>query len=306
MRAVVAIDVGGTAIKAALCDQEYRVLDSLQRRTPVADGVPAVVDAIVAVTHELRRRTADRLSIEGIGLILPGVVDAEAGIARYATNLGWRDLPIRAQVGQRTGLPVGIEHDVRAAGLAEARLGASRGFLDALFVAVGTGIAAVTTVHGNLVAGAGGLAGEIGHVPAFPDGERCACGQRGCTETYASAAALSRRYGRLTGKQASAEQVIALQRQGDPAAEAVFRAAITALARTLVHCTMLLDPAIIVLGGGLSGAGAALLDPLQEQVRGALAWREPAPLVPARFGVNAGRVGAAIVGWQAVTLASTE
>ena len=296
--AVLAVDVGGTGIKAALCDRSCTVLAATGRNTPVADGVPAVVAAICAVIEELATKAA-RMSVVGVGLILPGVVDAAAGIARYSANIGWRDLAIRDQVRDRVGLPVAIEHDVRAAGLAEATLGAARGIPDALFVGIGTGIAAASIVDGRLVRGAGNLAGEIGHLPAVPGGEPCGCGQRGCLEIYASGAAIGRRYREQTGRLAAAAEVIGLAERGDPVAGAVFDEALDALARTLIGCVLLLDPQLIVLGGGLSLAGDALLRPLAERIEAGLAWRPPVPLRAAHFGDRSGQIGAALIGWQA-------
>ncbi len=298
--AVIAVDIGGTSIKAAVCDAAGTAIVELRRATPVSAGIPAVVEAISAVIAELTAQTADSWTIRGVGLSLPGVVDAAAGIARYATNLGWHDLPIRDLIGASAGLPVAIEHDVRAAGIAELRLGAARGVSDALFVSVGTGISCAVIVGGQVSAGAGDQAGEIGHLPAFPDGEICACGQRGCAETYASAAALPRRFRALGGEGCqSAEQVIARAEAGDPIATAVFADAITALARMLVSCTLLLDPAVIVIGGGMSLAGRRLLDPLAERIQQGLTWRSAPKLVPAHFGADAGQVGAALLGWRA-------
>ncbi|MFL6164521.1 MAG: ROK family protein [Jatrophihabitantaceae bacterium] len=297
---VLAVDVGGTGIKAALCDHDCTVLAATSRGTPVADGVPAVLAAIHGVIEELSDQARfARLEVAGVGLILPGVVDSVAGIARYSANIGWRELAIRDLVADRVGLPVAIEHDVRAAGLAEARLGAARGVPDAVFVGIGTGIAAAGIVGGRLLTGAGNQAGEIGHQPVIPDGERCRCGQRGCAETYASAAAIARRYRDRTGRTATAAEVIALAGEQDPVAAAVFDEALTALARALIGCVLLLDPQLIVLGGGLSLAGDALLRPLTERVAAGLAWRSPVPLLAAHFGARSGQIGAALIGWQA-------
>jgi glucokinase len=297
---VIAVDIGGTELKAAVCDAEGTPL--FQRRLPTpTTGAIAVLDAIAELIQRLRE-DAGGLAIVGAGLIMPGVVDAEAGIIRYSTNIDWDELPIRELIGDRVELPVAIEHDARAAGLAEFRLGAARGVDEALFVSIGTGIGAATITSGRVVAGATGRAGELGHAPAFHDGERCACGQIGCVETYASASALPRRYQALGGTDprcVRAEQVIARAEAGDEVATAVFDAAIAALAQVLAGYTMIMDPALIVLGGGLSLAGEKLLLPLAERLRLALAWREPPPLALARFGAQAGQVGAALVGWQA-------
>lgn len=299
--AVVAVDIGGTSIKAAVCDRDCTVLATAASPTPATEGAPAVLDAICSLVEELSERAAAaRFAVAGIGLIMPGMVDAVAGIVRYSANIGWRDLPIAEQVAGRVGLPVAIEHDMRAAGLAEATLGAARGADNALFVGIGTGISAASIVDGRVVAGAGGLAGEVGHQPVVPDGQPCACGQRGCTEAYASAAAIGRRYRARTGRPADAAEVIRLAEDGDPAARAVFDEALTALSRALIGCVLLLDPQLIVLGGGLSLAGDALREPLTARINAGLAWRPPVPLCAARFGDQAGRIGAALIGWQAV------
>ena len=299
---VIAVDVGGTGIKAALCLPGGEPLLTRRRVTPVDRGVPAVLAAIADVITELAAQAEQRRHpVAGVGLILPGVVDPVAGIARYSTNIGWRELAIRDQIQDRVGIPVAIEHDVRAAGLAEASQGAARGVDEALYLAVGTGIAAACITRGQIVTGAGGLAGEIGHLPVVSGGERCACGQVGCAETYASGAALARRYraGGGRGDQPDAPEVIARAASGDPVAVRVFDEAVTALARALISYTLLLDPALIVVGGGLSLAGARLLDPLAAAITAGLAWRSAPALVAAHFGADSGQVGAALIGWQA-------
>lgn len=304
--------MGGTDLKGSVSDGFGAELLRLQRPTPVADGVPAVITAIVNLIESLCSGTAAAVPVRGIGLIFPGVVDSAAGMARYSVNIGWRNLPLREIVSARAGLPVAIDHDVRAGGLAELTLGAARGAQEALFVPIGTGIAGAVISNGVVVTGTQNMAGEIGHIPVYPDGEVCACGQRGCTETYASASALPRRYAAAAADQtraaaaadqavpSRAEDVIALAAAGDPVARTVFDEAITALGRALVTYTMLMDPSIIVIGGGMVRAGSVLLDPLADAVRSGLTWRKPPAIVAARFGSDAGRVGAALVGWQAV------
>ncbi|HEX4729280.1 MAG TPA: ROK family protein [Jatrophihabitans sp.] len=298
--ASIGVDVGGTGLKAALCRPDGTVLAEARTATPA--GVPAVLAAVVNLVGTLKHR-ASELQVEpcGVGLSLPGMVDSAAGIARYSANLGWRDLPIRDLVAGRVVLPVAIEHDARTAGLAELRLGAARGAAEALYLALGTGIGAAPISRGELLPGAQGLSGELGHLPAMPGGERCPCGQAGCTERYASAAALGRRYREATDQPVDAEQVLARAAGGDPVASRVFDEAVEALARALVCYTVLLDPALIVVGGGLSLAGAALLDPLSAALAQGLPWRSAPRLVPARFGADSGRIGAALLGWRAAT-----
>jgi glucokinase len=301
---VIGIDVGGTTIKAALFDFEGRDYDSSTRPTPRQLGPDAVVTTIIDVVRELRTRVPEAAELRAVGLVVPGVVDSQHGVAVYATNLGWRDLPLRQIVAEAVDLPVIVDHDVRAAGLAELELGAGRGVQEMIFVALGTGIAAAVITKGRVLSGASNRAGELGHLPVFPGGERCACGQRGCTETYASGASLARRYSIASRtNDATASEVINRAAAGDPLAQEVFGDAITALGRALVNYVLIMDPEVIVLGGGLSGAEAALLDPLAREVQGGLAWRSAPTIATGRFAADAGRRGAALLAWHALNAA---
>ena len=147
-----------------------------------------------------------------MGLVVPGVVDAQQGIAVYAV-IGWQHLPPPDRGGELLVCPLILDHDVRAAGLAELELGAGRGLQEVLFVALGTGIAAAVITRGQVSAGATARAGELGHLQVFPEGEWCACGQRGRTETYASAAALSRRYSAASGISVVSIETSSVRRQ---------------------------------------------------------------------------------------------
>ena len=298
---VIGVDVGGTTVKAALIGIDGLEYGHIERPTPRQLGPDAVVATTIRVIDELRAQVPEDARLRAVGLVVPGVVDAQQGIAVYAANLGWRELPLRQIVAEAIGLPVVLDHDVRAAGLAELELGAGRGLQEVLFVALGTGVAAAVITRGQAYAGATGRAGELGHLPVFPEGERCACGQRGCTETYASAAALSRRYSAASGiSEVPAKEVISRAAAGDPVADKIFMDAVTALARALVHYVLLMDPQVILIGGGLAASGEALLQPLTREVQAGLAWR-PAPTISnGRFAGDAGRRGAALLAWRAL------
>ena len=296
---VIGVDVGGTTVKAALLDSDGREYGRSEQPTPRQVGPDAIVATIIDAIVELRRHVPEAGRLRAVGLVVPGVVDAQHGIAVYATNLGWRDLPIRQIVGEAIGLPVILDHDVRAAGLAELELGAGRGSHEMLFVALGTGIAAAVITRGQLATGATGMAGELGHLPVFPDGEWCACGQRGCTETYASGAALSRRYSAVSGiSGVTANDVLSRASAGDDLAQRIFSDAVTALGRALVDYVLIMDPEVIIIGGGLVASGAVLLDPLTREVQGGLAWRSAPTISAGRFGADAGRRGAALLAWR--------
>jgi glucokinase len=285
---VVALDVGGTLMKGAVVDRFGATTAVEQRPTP---RQPETVDGILAFAADLAKAAG---SPEAVGLAVPGIVDEDRGVARYSTNLGWRDLHLRDLAASRLGLPVALVHDVRAGALAEHEFGAARGIGDFLFLPIGTGIAGTVFMGGRPYPGSDGMAGEIGHAPVPLGDEPCACGQRGCLETYASAAALVRRYGRA---ELSAADVVALAATDRVAAQ-VLQDAICALGYALTTYTMLMDPALIVVGGGLAEAGETLLGPVRSEMAARLAWRVPPRVVPAALGTSAGRLGAAISAWR--------
>jgi glucokinase len=292
--AVVAVDVGGTDLKAALVGEDAAPLAERSLPTPVEGTSTAarVVDAIAGLVAELRDP-----STAAVGLAVPGVVDEAGGVAVWSENLHWTDVPMAAQVAERCGLPTVLGHDVRAGALAEARVGAARGFDDVVFLAVGTGIAAGIILGGRMLTG-GGYAGEIGHTYAGHD-EPCACGGRGCLEAIASAAAIARRYSARSGRAVTrAADVLAA---GDPHARAVWDEALDALAGALAWVAGVLAPEAVVIGGGLSRAGRALFDPLADRTRARLTFQRMPRLVPAALGDRAGCIGAALLALDLVT-----
>ncbi len=296
--AVIAVDVGGTTIKAATVDADGRLLQAISRATPVTRGSEAVIGELQAVVAELV--SAPGPTVRSIAVVVPGVVDAAAGRAVFSANVGFRDAPVREMVEARFGLPTVLEHDVRAAGAAERTLGIARGIDDYLLAVIGTGISAVMHAGGRPVLGARGIAGELGHIPVWPGGEPCPCGQRGCLERYASASSIARRYAELGGDHTASAREVATRRRSDPAAERAWREATEALAIALVVCTMLLDPELIVLAGGLSAAGEDLLAPVEAELAARIAWREVPPVRLSPLGGRAGLVGAAVLAWRLI------
>lgn len=299
-RSVIAVDVGGRSIKGAVIDvgeleAGAAVGPTVRRPIPVGDGGRAAVIAVRDVVEELRKLAAQRGGAEAAAVALPGVVDEQAGVAVDSENVGWRDVPFRRLLAKWTGLPATIGHDVRAGGLAERRLGAARGLDDVVFLPIGTGIAAALTIGGREHTG-GGLAGEIGHVDIGHD-RPCACGQRGCLEAFASAAAIARRYSERSGQTTGeAEQVAKRMVAGDPVAEQVWDEAVDALGLAVAWIASVLAPEAIIVGGGLSRAGPLLLDPLRAAVQRRLTFQRRPRLRPAAFGDQAGCVGAALLG----------
>lgn len=293
---VVAVDVGGTSIKAARVGRDGRLDEVLRRPTPVAAGPAAILALIGDLVEELRTP-----GTPAVGCCLPGVLDTGAGVVRHAPNLGMHDVAVAAALTTRLGLPVVVEQDVRAACLAEATVGAGREQPDFVMVVAGTGLGAGLVVGGRIATGATGAAGEFGHLPVHSDGEPCSCGQRGCVEVYASAAGMLRRYRRRGGTAPSAAAMAAVIGT-DADAGAVWAEGCAALGRALVSTTVLLDPALVVLAGGLSLAGEALAGPVRAELADGPVWREPPPVVLSRLGDQAGTVGA---GLRAFTRLST-
>lgn len=294
--ATLAIDVGGTSVKGAVVDAA-----GIVRHRAAAAVLGRQGEACLALLFDLADRLTAMATMSGLrlcalGVIAPGM-DEASGRVMFASNLGWRDLPLRDRLEARLGLPVASGHDVRTAGLAEHRLGAARGVEDAVLVMLGTGVAAALVSNGRLLGGAASMAGEFGHIPVFPDGEPCPCGQAGCLEAYASAGGIARRYRAMGGDGGRTVAEIVAGRAQDAAAARVWQDAIRALALGLATLTLLLDPALVVLSGGLAGA-EGLLDPLAHALAARLAWRRPPPLRQSPLGSDGALLGAAMLGFR--------
>ncbi|AYC40395.1 MULTISPECIES: ROK family protein [Streptomyces] len=302
MRHVIALDVGGTGMKAALVGAGGELLHRARRATGRERGPDAVVEGILDFAAELRAYGVEQLGAPALaaGVAVPGIVDEEHGVAAYAANLGWRDVPLRALLTDRLGgAPVALGHDVRTGGLAEGRIGAGQGTDRYLFVALGTGIAGAIGIAGRVEAGAHGFAGEIGHVVVRPGGTPCPCGQRGCLERYASAAAVSEAWAAVTGNpEADAADCARAVDADDPKAREVWQHAVDTLADGLITALTLLDPRTLIIGGGLAEAGETLFTPLREAVRSRITFQKSPTIVPAALGDTAGCLGAGLLAWD--------
>ncbi|MFI9832587.1 ROK family protein [Streptomyces sp. NPDC051913] len=301
MRHVIALDVGGTGMKAALVGASGELLHQARRPTGRERGPDAVVEGILDFAAELHAYGVEHLGepASAAGVAVPGIVDADQGVARYAANLGWRDVPLRALLTERLAVPVALGHDVRTGGLAEGRIGAGRGADRFFFVPLGTGIAGAIGIGGRVEAGAHGFAGEIGHIVVRPGGTPCPCGQAGCLERYASAAAVSEAWAAAAGDpEADAADCAKAVESGDPRAQAVWQHAIDALADGLVTALTLLDPSTLIIGGGLAEAGETLFTPLRDAVRQRITFQKLPSVVPAALGDTAGCLGAGLLAWD--------
>lgn len=299
MKHVIALDVGGTGLKAALVGPRGELLHRTRRATAREQGPDAVVESILGLAEDLRAHGTEHLGepASAAAVAVPGIVDENHGTAVYAANLGWHDVPLRALLTERlAGIPVALGHDVRTGGLAEGRIGAGRGADRFLFVALGTGIAGAIGIDGRVEAGAHGFAGEIGHVVVRPGGLPCPCGQRGCLERYASASAVGRAWAVASGNpDADAAACAKAVEAGDPRAVQLWQDTVDALADGLVTALTLLDPRMLIIGGGLAGAGESLFSPLRDAVRHRVTFQTLPEIVPAALGDTAGCLGAGLL-----------
>lgn len=292
--AVLAFDVGGTDMKAALVDETGSIRAVVRVPTPHRGSQTADV-VLVALGEVARGLAVDHPDVTPLaaGLLVPGHVDDEAGVGIFSENLDWHDVPFRDRFEALIGIPVSFSHDVRGAGEAEHRLGAAAGFDDVVVMVIGTGIAGAIFIDGKLYTG-GGLGGEMGH-SKVADEPLCACGAYGCLEAVASAAAIARRYTARTGVGVSgSKEVLDRAQAGDADAVAVWESALDALALDLSHTVALLAPEAIVIGGGLSQAGDALFGPLEARLDALLTFQRRPKLLRASIGENAGVIGAAL------------
>ena len=299
------IDIGGTKLLGVVVDAAGHTIRVERRTTPHANE--ALVDALVELAGALEPWAT--LGIGAAGLV---TVD---GILRAAPNLGdVRELALRARLGAALGRPVKVENDATCALAAEWRQGAALGARDVVLVTFGTGIGGGVVAADRLVRGTNGFAGEPGHMVVDPDGPQCVCGRRGCWERYASGAglrrwanepetakAMRRALGRAEADDTPlrGEDVMTAARLGDHAALGVVDTFARYAAIGLVNLTNLLDPELLVIGGGIAEAADVIADPVRRWVADLLyaPMQRPHPkLVFAQLGEQAGALGAALLG----------
>ncbi len=304
----VGVDIGGTKISAVAVDEAGQVLTRARRETPSQDA-----GAIRAEVADMVAELAALHQVAAVGVAAAGFIDLTRSTVVFAPNLAWRDEPLRENLQRDTGLPVVVENDANAAAWGEFRFGAGREVDDMVLVTIGTGVGGGVVSDGQLVRGGYGMAAEVGHLRVVPGGLLCGCGNYGCWEQYGSGSALTRQArelvaadpvagaGLLELAQGSVDAVTGTMvtraaRAGDRAALDLLGSFGTAFGETLASLVAVLDPAVIVLGGGASQAGDLLLDPIRESFAANVMGRGHRPLAPvvvARLGNGAGAIGAA-------------
>jgi glucokinase len=307
---VIGVDLGGTKLLAGAVDDGLQV-HHRAHRTSRGENASEVLDIVADAVEETRDAYDGEISAVGFGI--PSLINRERGSAANTVHLPLKDVPFRDLMSERLGLPVALDNDGNTAMLAEHRFGAARGAKNAVFLALGTGIASAIVVDGKLVTGATGAAGEIGHMVIDQDGLPCTggCPNRGCLETLASGTALAREglasaekhpdseLGRAlaAGREITGALVVELAHDGDvPSCEVVALIG-SRLGVGIANVVNIFNPEVVVIGGGVMAAGDLLLEAAREVVaeRALSPSKDDAQIVPARFGAEAGMLGAAVL-----------
>lgn len=310
----IGVDVGGTHMAAGLVDGEGTL--SARAETPTLPGRPYedIVRDMAACVMEALMRGACRVSdIVSIGVGIPGVAENVNGRVYFCPNLSWTDVPLRNELQKHIPLPVFIDNDATLAGYAESVVGISRHATSSVFLTLGTGVGASIIMGGKPWTGAHGVASEIGHLTLEIDGVPCTCGKDGCMERYCSATAIVRMARELLkehpgwelslhasedAQNITAKMVFDLAREGDELSLRVFRRYVKYLSLAINSIISFIDPEMVVLGGGVSNAGAFLLDAVRAELPRYLMFKALpyARIELATLGNEAGIIGAALFG----------
>jgi len=267
--AVLGIQLDHPYVRVAVADLDHTILAEASRAIDVDTAATDALDAAAELTDEvLARAGVDRARLLGAGIGVAGPVDRDTGRI-VATNVlpGWTEIDVAAELADRLGLPVHIENDANLGALAEAVLGAGRGARELAYVMVSSGVGCGLVLDGRLYRGAGGTAGEIGHVLVDEHGPMCRCGNRGCLETYAGGDALIELLRRSHGDDITIERMVELARGGDPGCTRAIADAGRFVGQAIATLCNYLSLERIVVGGEISQAGELLLSPLREAVR---------------------------------------
>jgi glucokinase len=306
----IGVDIGGTKIAVGVVDEAGKILAQVRRDTD-ADDVTGIDRAIAEACREL----AKEYEIGAVGLAAAGFVSPDRTSVLFAPNIAWREYPLAARVRALLGMdvPIVVENDANAAGWAEFRFGAARDATDMLLLTVGTGLGGAVVVDRELVRGKWGVAAEVGHMRVVPGGHYCGCGHEGCWEQYASGSALTRdarhaviaqphRAGRLLAlaggdaEDVTGPMVTVAAQEGDELAVELLANLGRWIGEGAASVAALLDPELIVIGGGVGAARDLLLTPIRkayESQLSALGHRPVAQIELAEHGNEAGIVGAA-------------
>ena len=303
----VGIDIGGTKIAGALVNEAGEIIRDLKVPTPANDPV-ALQAAVVKMVEELRSGE----QVSAVGVAAAGFIDAKQSVVYYAPNLSWRNEPLKEKLEAELGLPVVVENDANAAGWAEYRFGAGAGYHHMMMLTIGTGVGGAIVANGELFRGGFGIGAELGHMNFVPKGKLCGCGQHGCLEQYGSGTALlnsakelvasgseeAKRLKELSDSvpELTGNEVYKAIQEGDPGALRLLTELGSNLGLAVASLVAVLDPEIVVIGGGVSAAGELLLEPIRAaylEHLPARGFRPELKVVGAQLHNDAGVVGAA-------------
>ena len=296
---VIGIDLGGTNLKVALVDSEYKIkyrqILSTQGFVKKESLIRALIDS---VNKLIKNNKLNRADISGIGLGLPGPIDVRKGLVHFFPNIpGWREVNLKQILEQRLRLPVFLDNDANLMCLAESKLGAAKGAKNAVCLTLGTGVGGGIIVEGRLYRGQGFAAGEIGHIPINEKGPRCNCGGVACLEAYTGNNRIISQAKRLFKRTISLEDLSRLAKKGNKPARALWSKVGMRLGVALSGVVNLLNPDVIVIGGGVAGAGKILFDRVKEVIlkRAMPVQAKHVKIFKAKLGSDAGLIGAAIL-----------
>ena len=310
----IGLDVGGTTFKAGVVTEDGRIVHKDAMPTGIERPYQEIIADMAALCKKVAADAGIEMSeIQSIGVGVPGLFDNKTGMIPFCTNLGWHDIPFVAEMKKHLDTPVYGDNDATVAGLAESVAGVSAGIKDSVFLTLGTGVGGGIIIDGKPYSGAHGCGSEIGHMMIKMGGELCTCGNYGCFERYASATAIIREARKAIveypessmlaacggdPEKLNAKIVIDAARAGDEAAKAVFGGYVQALAVGIINIINMLDPEVIVLGGGVSAAGEFLLNAVREAVKPMVFFKTMpyARIELAQLGNDAGIIGAAMLG----------
>lgn len=312
-RYAVGIDLGGTKLRGGLLSEGGQLAARVETQTEAWKGVAGVLANLKAVIARILDST-DRSRIAGIGIAAAGQIHPRTHAVVCAPNLDWQDVPLRDDIESAFGMPTYVENDVRAAAWGEYRFGVGRDAQSLIAVFVGTGVGSGAVMDGLLVRGFNNAAGELGHTQVVMDGVPCGCGQRGCVESYASGSGFIRRLraaldegvatslAEETGRdpaRLTAALVARAAAAGDAFARQLWFDAERSLGVALSNYVTILNPELLVLGGGIMTTVPAFADALADRVaKGATVMSRGVRVVKAALGDSAGIIGAADLVWR--------
>jgi glucokinase len=276
----IGLDLGGTKILAALMDNNGTIMDQAEYRTPVEQGESAIWEQVkLSIDHILSENQTYKDQIRGVGVATAGVIDTKKSEIIQASNLGLRHVPIGAWIEDYFGLPVRIGNDANVAALGEWLYGAGQGFQNLVYITVSTGIGAGIISEGQLITGVGDSAGEFGHISIEMEGPLCSCGNRGCLENYASGTALARLVEQRmnAGEQSeflqaylpsiTSKDIAQAAIAGDSLAIQAFEEIAYFLGIGVTNLIHILNPEVIIFGGGVMNAGQFLLPGIERTIK---------------------------------------